>query len=34
MKLIDVRGKKCPMPLVETKKALKESAKDELIKVI
>jgi selenium metabolism protein YedF len=34
MKVIDVRGKKCPMPLVETKKALKESEKDELIKVV
>ncbi len=34
MKVIDVRGKKCPMPLVETKRALKESEMNELIKVI
>lgn len=34
MKVIDVRGKKCPMPLVETKKALKETCKNEAIKVI
>ena len=34
MKKIDVRGKKCPMPLVETKKALKETDTNEAIKVI
>lgn len=34
MKVIDVRGKKCPMPLVETKKALKVTDKSEAIKVI
>ncbi|MCB2208364.1 MAG: sulfurtransferase-like selenium metabolism protein YedF [Bacteroidetes bacterium] len=34
MKVIDVRGKKCPMPLVETKKALKVTDKNEAIKVI
>ena len=34
MKVVEVLGKKCPMPLVETKKTLKESAPNELIKVI
>lgn len=34
MKVIDVRGKKCPMPLVETKKALKESEMNQVIKVV
>lgn len=34
MKVVDVRGKKCPMPLVETKKVLKESEVNEPIKVI
>jgi selenium metabolism protein YedF len=34
MKVVDVLGKKCPMPLVETKRALKESIANELIKVI
>ena len=34
MKTIDVKGKKCPMPLIETKKALKELGADESLKVI
>ena len=34
MKIIDVQGKKCPMPLIETKKAIKESDKDESLKII
>jgi selenium metabolism protein YedF len=34
MKIIDVKGKKCPMPLIETKKALKELGPDESMKVI
>ena len=34
MKVIDVKGKACPLPLVATKKALKEGSKDELIKII
>jgi selenium metabolism protein YedF len=34
MKIIDVKGKKCPMPLIETKKALKEIGNDESLKVI
>jgi selenium metabolism protein YedF len=34
MKIIDVRGKKCPMPLIETKKALKELAEGESLKVV
>ena len=34
MKIIDVKGKACPLPLIATKKALKESDKDELIKII
>lgn len=34
MKIIDVKGKKCPMPLIETKKALKELGHDESLKVI
>jgi len=34
MKIIDVKGKKCPMPLIETKKALKELTADESLKVI
>lgn len=34
MKIIDVKGKKCPMPLIETKKALKELGDDESLKVI
>jgi selenium metabolism protein YedF len=34
MKTIDVRGKKCPMPLIETKKALKERSGDEEISII
>jgi selenium metabolism protein YedF len=34
MKTIDLRGKKCPLPLIETKKALRESGKDEPLKII
>jgi len=34
MKVIDVKGKACPLPLIATKKALKESHKDELIKIV
>ncbi len=34
MKTIDVKGRKCPMPLIETKKALKEMKQDESLKVI
>lgn len=34
MKVVDVLGKKCPMPLVETKRVLKESDANEIIKLI
>lgn len=34
MKIVDVRGEKCPMPLVETRKALNGSKEDEIIKVL
>ena len=34
MKTLDVKGKKCPMPLIETKKALKEMGKDESLRII
>lgn len=34
MKIIDVKGKNCPMPLIETKKALKEIGKDEALRII
>lgn len=34
MKVIDVKGKQCPMPLIETKKALKEAADKESIKIL
>lgn len=34
MKILDVKGMKCPMPLIETKKALKEIQKDEALKII
>lgn len=34
MKTIDVKGKSCPLPLIETKKALQEIEKDEALKVI
>ena len=34
MKIIDMKGLKCPMPLIETKKALKETEKDETLKII
>ena len=34
MKTIDVQGLKCPMPLIETKKALKEMDAEESLKII
>ncbi len=34
MKTIDVKGKQCPMPLIETKKALKESGENENFKIL
>lgn len=34
MKEVDVSGMRCPMPLIETKKALKSTAKEEAIKII
>ncbi|MEZ5194881.1 MAG: sulfurtransferase-like selenium metabolism protein YedF [Bacteroidales bacterium] len=34
MKTIDVKGMKCPMPLIETKKALKDIGPNETLKVI
>lgn len=34
MKIIDVKGKQCPMPLIETKKALKEADANESFKVL
>lgn len=34
MKILDVKGMKCPMPLIETKKALKGIEKDEALKII
>ena len=34
MKIIDVKGKQCPMPLIETKKALKETADSESLKIL
>ena len=34
MKILDAKGLKCPMPLIETKKALKEIEKDEALKII
>ena len=34
MKTIDVKGKQCPMPLIETKKALKEVADSESLKIL
>ncbi|MEY1640050.1 sulfurtransferase-like selenium metabolism protein YedF [Tenuifilum osseticum] len=33
-KIIDCRGQLCPQPLINTKKALKESVKDETIQVL
>jgi len=33
MKILDAKGLKCPMPLIETKKALKEIEKDETLKI-
>jgi selenium metabolism protein YedF len=34
MKVVDTRGKKCPTPIVETKKALKETGKGEIFSVL
>jgi len=34
MKTLDVKGMRCPMPLIETKKALKELKDDETLKII
>lgn len=34
MKTIDVKGKQCPMPLIETKKALKEIDPNESLRVL
>lgn len=34
MKILDVKGKKCPLPLIETKKALNEMGTDEVLKVV
>lgn len=34
MKILDVKGKTCPMPLIETKKALKEIGAEENLKII
>jgi len=34
MKILDAKGMKCPMPLIETKKALKEINKDEALRII
>ncbi len=34
MKIIDVKGRQCPMPLIETKKALKEIGAQETLKIL
>jgi selenium metabolism protein YedF len=34
MKIVDTRGKRCPTPIIETKKALKESTKGEIFRVL
>ena len=34
MKTLDLKGLKCPMPLIETKKALKELNQDESLKIL
>jgi selenium metabolism protein YedF len=34
MKIVDVKGQACPMPLIRTKKALKEISEGEALKVI
>ena len=31
MKILDVTGKKCPLPLIETKKVLNEMEQDEVL---
>jgi tRNA 2-thiouridine synthesizing protein A len=32
--LVDVRGKNCPVPLIETRKALRQAAPGDLIRVV
>jgi selenium metabolism protein YedF len=34
MKILDVKGKRCPLPLIETKKALKDLGVNETLKII
>ena len=34
MKIVDTRGKKCPIPIIETKKALKETSSGEKFRVL
>jgi selenium metabolism protein YedF len=34
MKIIDTRGKKCPVPIIESKKALKEAGEGEVFKIL
>jgi selenium metabolism protein YedF len=34
MKILDVKGMKCPMPLIETKKALKDTNPEETLKIL
>jgi hypothetical protein len=34
MKIVDTKGQKCPKPIVETKKALRESKSGETFKVV
>jgi len=34
MRIIDTRGKKCPVPIIETKKALKEALEGEILKIL
>jgi selenium metabolism protein YedF len=34
MKVVDTRGKKCPAPIIETKKTLMESTKGEIFRVL
>jgi len=34
MKILDVKGKSCPMPLIETKRALKEVGNNQALKII
>lgn len=32
--VVDVRGKNCPVPLVETRKALRQAAPGDLVRVV